>query len=131
MRRKLLRFVVAEVHPDSLRPSGPFQILRRLERSGSLSSSEEEQLHALRAWFNAHLERPGRFSNSARPHRRAVAISWFKPNAREHIAKMRELAVLLQAHGYSVAQVQTSRPGYVVYEDEFQVTAIPFSDGSA
>jgi hypothetical protein len=57
-----------------------------------------------------------------------VAISWFKPGAREHISKMRELAALLQAHGLAVQQVHTTRPGYVVYEDEFQVTAIPFAE---
>ena len=39
---------------------------------------------------------------------------------------MYELAAILEAHNVIVDVIQTPRPGYVVYEDEFQVTAKPF-----
>jgi hypothetical protein len=39
---------------------------------------------------------------------------------------MRELARLVEDLGYSVRVVRTSRPGYTVYEDEYQVIAEPF-----
>jgi len=39
---------------------------------------------------------------------------------------MRELASILEGHGISVELLQTERPGYIVYEDNYQVTAEPF-----
>ena len=39
---------------------------------------------------------------------------------------MRELAALLAHKDLAVEELRTSRPGYVVFEDEYQVVAIPF-----
>jgi hypothetical protein len=38
----------------------------------------------------------------------------------------RELARILEAHDIAVEMITRSRPGYVVYEDEFQAVAEPF-----
>jgi hypothetical protein len=51
-----------------------------------------------------------------------------KMSAKDHVARMRELVQLLRHKDISVDELRTEKPGYVVYEDEFQVTAIPFSD---
>lgn len=48
--------------------------------------------------------------------------------AAEHIAKMYALIQVLEAHGVSVDILRTERPGYIVYEDEFQVAAEPFKE---
>ncbi|HUH84044.1 MAG TPA: hypothetical protein VLX85_05515, partial [Stellaceae bacterium] len=65
---------------------------------------------------------------SPRPHAKAQAISWFKDWANEHVARMRELQRVLEKHGVAVEVLTTERPGYIVYEDEFQVAAYPFRD---
>jgi hypothetical protein len=49
----------------------------------------------------------------------------------EHLGKIRELVALLERCGVSIRRLWTKRPGYVVYEDSFQVTAIPFRDTTA
>lgn len=36
------------------------------------------------------------------------------------------LARVLRTHGVAIKMLKTSRPGYIVYEDEFQVCAEPF-----
>jgi hypothetical protein len=41
---------------------------------------------------------------------------------------MREFQRILGAYGIAVETIRTRRPGYVVYEDEFQIAAYPFSD---
>jgi hypothetical protein len=41
---------------------------------------------------------------------------------------MREIVGILDAHGISVEVLHTARPGYVVYEDKYQVAAEPFSE---
>ena len=56
------------------------------------------------------------------------AIFWFKPTATEAIRMLWGLAQLLRGHGYHVEMLTTDRPGYIVYEDDLQVAAIPFRD---
>ncbi len=41
---------------------------------------------------------------------------------------MRVMAHILEAHGVHTEMIKTPRPGYIVYEDEFQVTAEPFGE---
>ena len=39
---------------------------------------------------------------------------------------MHGIVALLAEHGIHARMIQTDRPGYVVYEDPFQVAAEPF-----
>jgi hypothetical protein len=41
---------------------------------------------------------------------------------------MREIMVLLGHNDVHVRMIKTTRPGYVLYEDEFQIVAVPFAD---
>jgi hypothetical protein len=76
------------------------------------------------------LERPRKFTSAKPPYyrKRQNGLSWFKDSAPEHIRKMREMSALLEHHDIRVRMIKTTRPGYVVYEDEFQVVAVPFAD---
>jgi len=121
-----VRFVVDELDPHSGERCGVFQVMFRLARRGELSLDEQARWDRLREWFNTHLERPESLSRSTRAHASEVAISWFRDSARRHIARAREIAALLGERGVQVEMLRTSRPGYVVYEDEFQVVAEPF-----
>ncbi len=93
-----------------------------------LSRDDWDRLAAAREWFELHLERPARLAVSRRPHAKAQAISWFKNTASEHITQMRELQHILEKHGDAVEVLTTQRPGYIVYEDEFQIAAYPYRD---
>ena len=55
-------------------------------------------------------------------------MCWFKSSAREHIAKVYEMAYLLEENSFAVRVFRSRRVGYIVYEDEHQVVAEPFSD---
>lgn len=123
-----IRFVVGDIHEDSQREMGVFQAAYRLKRERQLPDHEQARLKALLRWFSEHLDKPLRFNRSRRPGRRNKAISWFKPTALDHIRKMREIVGILEAHGIQVRTIKIARPGYVVYEDEHQVAAEPFSD---
>lgn len=83
-----------------------------------------------RQWFAQNLERPTRLSVSRRPHAKAQALSWFKSSSSEHLRQMRRIKALLEDHGIVVEVIQTERPGFVVYEDAFQIVAYPFADTS-
>jgi hypothetical protein len=123
-----IRFVIKHLDADSGRRQGLFQAAKKLKASADLTASDGKHLEALSSWFNRHLEAPTRLSLSSRPHRKAQAISWFKGSATVHISKMREFQTVLERNGIAVEILTTTRPGYIVYEDRFQVAAYPFAD---
>jgi hypothetical protein len=123
-----VRFVVAARDEDSHRRCGVFQAADRLRQQELLTEAERARLQALWRWFERHLPVPRRLSRSRRPHARGRAICWLKATAAEHVGKVRELAAVLQRHGVATAMLRTGRPGYVVYEDAYQVAAVPFRD---
>src|SRR5690242_2239664 len=86
-----VRFVVQHIDEDSGRRSGLFVALGALSRSGALLGHECERYRESLDWFNVNLERPRRFARSRRNHPRAIALSWFKPGAIEHIERMRSM----------------------------------------
>lgn len=123
-----IRFVIADLDPDSGRRQGLFQAGEQLRSSGRMAREDAEQLETIQRWFRANLAVPTRFSVSARPHAKAQALSWFRDGASEHIAQMRGYERTLRAYGIAIETLRTGRPGYVVYEDEHQVVAYPFAD---
>ncbi len=122
-----IRFVTEQLDPDSGRHQGLFQAAFALRQRGAFSETEEAHLKEIREWFNEHLEKPTAFSRAKRPHAVNRAISWFKDTATEHIKRMYEFAAVLEMHDVTVKVVKTPRPGYVVYEDDFQVVAEPYA----
>ncbi|GHA13863.1 hypothetical protein GCM10008090_24540 [Arenicella chitinivorans] len=123
-----VRFVVQNVDIESGRRQGVFQAMSDLEYAGSLLPHEQSSYDDIYEWFRYNLKKPTSFSRSTKPHSKNVALSWFKDSATEHIAKLRELVVILDHHGLQTAMLRTERPGYIVYEDPHQVAAEPFND---
>jgi hypothetical protein len=101
-----------------------------LQEDGSLSKAEDAAIEALRQWFNRHLAQPAKFtrSKSKAQDKKYKALSWFKDSAVEHLRKIREAAEILEAHGVNVRMITCERPGYIVYEDRYQIVAEPFAD---
>ena len=96
-----------------------------------MATADDVRLTELLDWFADHLPEPKRLNRSrSKGHdRRATrGISWFRDSATKFISRMRELAGLLEAYGFRVAMIHEDRIGFIVYEDEFQVVAEPFSD---
>ena len=125
-----IRFVIPSRDEDSGRRQGLFQAADELRASGRMSGTDEQRLDKVEQWFREYLPVPKRFAVSSKPRRKAQAISWFRDTATEQIARMRELQAILQSYGVGVEMLRDRRPGYVVYEDEHQVVAYPFSETS-
>jgi hypothetical protein len=123
-----VRFVVKSLDPDSGRRQGLFQAADELRESGELNARTWKRIEEIREWFDEHLKTPRRLAVSRRPHSKAQAISWFKGTAGEHIKRMHEFQRVLEEHNIVVEVIRTHRPGYVLYEDDHQVTAYPFRD---
>lgn len=132
-RDRYVRFVVGHDDPDSGVRAGLFTIAYDLKRSGTTPVYQAARLTAVLDWFNDHLEQPTRFSRSTSKgawRRGAKGISWFKPEARDHIAKMYELAEVQEDLGFYTDEITCERPGYIVYQDAFQIVAQLFADAA-
>jgi hypothetical protein len=123
-----IRFVIHRNDENSGRRQGLFQAMADLRHDHLLLLEEQTIYEEIYNWFNKHLEKPLKFTRSSKPHAKKIAISWFKDTAKEHIAKMYAIAQILEDHGIIVDVIRSERPGYIVYEDEYQVSAEPFSD---
>lgn len=86
------------------------------------------ELQTLICWLDIYLRVPRRFSRSRKRHAQARAICWFKDAAARPLGKVRQIAAILQRYDVATKMLTTNRPGYIVYEDDAQVAAIPFRD---
>jgi hypothetical protein len=125
-KRELIRFVVGRKDEDSHVEQGVFQAAARAIELGTITGTDADGLNSLRTWFNENLEKPNSFGRG----KHSLGISWFKVEASEHIARIWQMARLLERHGIYVKKIKTDKPGYLVYEDDWQVVAEPFRKGT-
>lgn len=126
-----IRFVLSSRHPDSGVEDGIFGVAYSLRDNPEVHLDDREQLRADLAWFEKKLPTPARFNRTTSKghYRRATrGITWFRDTAAECIARMHQLKGVLESNGHGVTMIRENRIGYVVYEDELQVVAEPFSD---
>jgi len=126
-----VRFVILERDEESRCLTGVFTAAFDLRDRGLLDANAVGRFEVLRQWFNLRLPVPDRFARSRGRQAHRQAVCWFKADALEHLGKVRELTTLLGRHGLQVRRLRSERPGYVLYEDEFQVAAVPFRDTEA
>ncbi len=135
---ELIRFVGEDFDEDSRSPLGIFQLASRPASDSKFSSATQAALISECRWFGVHLPVPRRFSHHRDGWRRSgygwartpIAISWFKPDASVHLQHIAVMAEALRAVGISIKEMRTRRPGYVTYEDPYQVVAVPFTDST-
>ena len=127
-RDDLIRFVTNEKHAPYGHRTGVLRGAFALWEERLLGDTDYEELDHLLDWFNKHLPKPSRLSVSKHPRAKGSAISWLRSSAHEYVSRMRRVAQLVQAAGIAVEEIRTDRPGYIVYEDEHQVIALPFAD---
>ena len=113
-----VRFVGGRIDRRTHKRHGIFDAAGTAMDTLELESYDVARLRSVLDWFDEHLSTPTPLSR--------LQICWFKASAREHLARAREIQQILDANGVVIEMLTTRRPGYVVYEDEFQVAAHPF-----
>lgn len=125
----LVRYVTDRMDPDSLVGAGILVVAHDLlDDDEEVDESRRARLREELAWFNANLGIPTLLSRSKKAHSANKAISWLRQSATEHIDHAKTIAAVLVRHGIGVRELKTDRPGYVVYDDEYQVVAEPFRE---
>lgn len=125
-KREYVRFVVGHQDEDSHVPQGVFQAVARAIERETITGKDADELNALRHWFSENLEKPTSFGRG----KHNLGICWFKVDASEHINRIWQMIRILERHGIYVQKIKTEKPGYIVYEDDWQMVAEPFRDGT-
>lgn len=120
--------MIDQPDPASRKRTGIFKAAGNLRTSGRLLLSDRDRLVEIECWFDQHLPYPTRLAVSRKPHAPMQCLSWFRATAITHIDQVRALISLLDAYDLRVETLRAHRPGYVVYEDAFQIVALPFAD---
>lgn len=112
-----LRFAVGRVDPDSHHPLGVFQAAYDLRNEHGRNSKVDRTLRPALNWFCENLTSPNDVADRA--------IFWFKSDAGECVGRIWEIIRVLASHDLFVWMMRSKAPGRVVYEDAFQVAAVP------
>jgi hypothetical protein len=125
-----VRFVLSTTHPESGVEAGVFRLAYEPRDDPHVPEADREALAHVLEWFDRNLPRPDRFNRSTSKgfyRRRTHGIAWLRDTATESISRMHQVKDILARHGHQVTMIHATR-GYVVYEDDLQVTAEPFAD---
>lgn len=125
-KHQYVRFVIGRKDGDSHVDQGIFQAAALAMEWGNITGSDADQLKELQSWFGKNLKKP---TSSGRDKLR-FGICWFKTGAAEHIARIWEMVRILERNGIYMDKIRTDKPGYVIYEDEWQLVAEPFRGGT-
>jgi hypothetical protein len=118
---KCVRFITPLIDSDSKVKEGLFVAAYKLRDHGDIPKYEREELRSHLQWFNEHLPLPEPLSD----HGNERAISWFKSQSHEFISRVWSVVHILEENGIAITKITTEDPGYVIYEDEFQIVARP------
>lgn len=125
-KREYVRFVIGRKDEDSHVEQGIFQAAALAVEWQTITGSDADELNELRAWFSQNLEKPTSFGRGTL--RRGIC--WFKTGSTKHISRIWEMVHILERNGIHVKKIRTDKPGYVIYEDEWQLVAEPFRKGT-
>ena len=101
---------------------GVFQLAYKLKNSPEITAYDDHELRKHLAWLEMHLKAP---TLDEKPGSQR-AIFWFRDRALEPINRIRSIKAILVEYGFWVEQITCENPGYVLYEDGWQVAAKPF-----
>lgn len=123
-----IRYITHEVDPDTGHERGILAVSYDLIHQELVSDYEEALINEHLVWLKKHLPIPDKFSRTRNAyHKNTHGLSWLKSSATEALAHLRALVIILEEHGIPVTMVTSDKPGYVVYEDNWQVVAEPFN----
>ncbi|HVK79493.1 MAG TPA: hypothetical protein VM915_02675 [Verrucomicrobiae bacterium] len=114
----------SETPPDHLRPA-ILDLARWFNENLRSPFGADGQIARSRTWQRLH-------QAERKPDTRILpetrSLSWIKESATEHVSKLFHLKALLEQAGWLVEELRTTKPGQIVYEDDHQIVAIPYSD---
>lgn len=116
-----LRFALPKKCVRSPSCEGVFTVCYALLEEDQFAPYEQEQVRRLLDWFERCLPAPECLENLEYTR----ALCWFKSSAHGHLEAMWELVAVLDARDVPIDILKTRRPGTIVYQDHWQIAAVP------
>lgn len=108
---------------------GFFKAAVYLSEHAPLTTEDRKQLDQFIHFFDHQLPIPDYYQSKKNRQAAKSATSWFKDSAQTFIRPMNELANLLEQYQIEVERISAKKtPGKIIYEDDYQITVIPFRD---
>jgi hypothetical protein len=120
-KREYVRFVIGREGDDIQVERGIFQGVALALEWGNITGSDADELKNLLAWFGKNLEKPTSIGRD----KLRFGICWFKAGSTEHVSRIWEMVRILERNRIYVKKIRTDKPGYVIYEDGWQLVAEP------
>jgi hypothetical protein len=100
-----------------------------VKNHGTLDIDDREKLEELIRWFDKHLPIPDYYQKKKNRQEAKSATSWFKDTSLDFIVKMNELSEILKTYNVEVERISSKKIlGKKIFEDEFQITVIPYRE---
>ncbi|MEM8986807.1 MAG: hypothetical protein AAGC95_08800 [Pseudomonadota bacterium] len=119
---KYVRFQGLELNCGTSSKRGIFQLAYQLKHSPFTAGHDDKELRKNLDWLEMHLQAPS-ILDGAKNHR---AICWFKDAACEPLKRIWSIKFILGEYGVWIDRITTRKPGYIIYEDGWQIVAKPF-----
>ncbi|KAA3598392.1 MAG: hypothetical protein DWQ06_11770 [Calditrichaeota bacterium] len=108
---------------------GFFWAAEYLKNYGNLDIDDRQKLEELIHWFDNNLPIPDYYQKKKNRQDAKSATSWFKDSSNNFIARMNELSEILKNYNVEVERISSKKLlGKQIYEDEFQVTILPYRE---
>lgn len=121
-KQEYVRFIITRERNSNPSEQGVIHAAILALEWNEIAGSDTEELRRLFAWFDVHLKGP---ISSGRDKRRR-GVSWFKTSSTEHLSRIADICKILERNGFLTKRISTDAPGYLIYEDEYQIVAEPF-----
>lgn len=106
--------------------SGVFGLVNRLAFAGELTAAEDHFRRVTNRWYDAAYPNPSHVDPAVYDHDvNPGAAAWFKAGAGHLLERVGGYLAILDRHGVGYEIVRTDHPGRIVYEDPYQVVAVP------
>ena len=125
-KREYIRFVAGNKNEDSYVGPGIFHAASQALEWQNITGGDADELNKLLRWFGQNLESPTSIGRD----KRRFGVCWFKTAATEHLEHIFQMVRILERNGIYVKKIRSDKPGYLIYEDEWQLVAEPFRKGT-
>jgi hypothetical protein len=127
-----LRFIGTSIDERTGQPIGLMSVAYDLLHSAEVNIADESQLLSHLHWIEKEVPIPSRFARRRNAyHKETHGISWVRASATELVKHLYAIADIARRNDVPIEVVRSERPGYLVYEDVWQVVAEPFNDNNA
>lgn len=120
---KYTKFIALLLEEDD-QETGFLTAAYQLQEDGILEEEVHQALRKNLHWIEQNLPKRPDFPQNQ--NEASSPMSWLKDTATEHLETMQHIQQILEDNDVLVEVLEVESPGKIIYEDEWQIVAMPF-----